>query len=51
MDTTYKFLASLAQSMGVIYFMGIFLAVVVYAMWPSNKERFEEAARMPLNED
>ncbi len=51
MDSTYKLLASFAQSMGVIYFMGIFLVVVAYALWPSNKARFDEAARMPLRED
>ena len=48
---TYKVLASFAQSMGVIYFMGIFLAVVTYALWPSNQARFDEAARTPLQED
>ena len=48
---TYKALASFAQSMGVIYFMGIFLAVVIYALWPSNQGRFDEAARTPLQED
>lgn len=51
MDSTYKLLASFAQSMGVIYFMAIFLVVVVYALWPANKARFDEAARMPLRED
>ncbi len=51
MDSTYRLLASFAQSAGVLYFMGIFAAVVVYALWPSNKSRFDEAARMPLRED
>ncbi|MGL5735761.1 MAG: cbb3-type cytochrome c oxidase subunit 3 [Beijerinckiaceae bacterium] len=35
----------------MIYFMAIFLAVVVYALWPSNAAKFDEAARMPLKED
>ena len=48
---TYRMLATFAQSMGVVYFMGIFLVVITYALWPSNKARFEDAARMPLNED
>lgn len=51
METTYQFLANFAQSVGVIYFMGLFLAIVAYAFWPSNKARFEEAARVPLRED
>ncbi|MGY4473393.1 cbb3-type cytochrome c oxidase subunit 3 [Bradyrhizobium sp. USDA 3364] len=32
-------------------FVGIFMAVVVYALWPSNKRRFDSAARMPLCRD
>ncbi len=28
-----------------------FLGVVVYALWPSKKKSFDEAARLPLNED
>lgn len=51
MHSTYNMLASIAQSVGVIYFMGIFMAVLVYALWPSNQARFDEAARMPLRED
>lgn len=51
MESTYQFLANVAQSVGVIYFMAIFLAVVAYALWPSNAAKFDEAARMPLKED
>jgi cbb3-type cytochrome oxidase subunit 3 len=25
--------------------------IVVYAFWPRNRPRFDEAARMPLSED
>ena len=32
-------------------FVGIFLAIVTYALWPRNKAAFDEAARMPLRED
>ncbi|PZA10624.1 cbb3-type cytochrome c oxidase subunit 3 [Rhodopseudomonas palustris] len=32
-------------------FMAIFVAIVVYALWPKNKEAFDDAARMPLRED
>ena len=32
-------------------FVAIFLAIVVYALWPRNKAAFDEAARMPLRED
>ena len=29
----------------------IFVVVLVYALWPSRKRQFDEAARMPLRED
>jgi cytochrome c oxidase cbb3-type subunit IV len=32
-------------------FVMIFLAISVYALWPGNREKFEDAARMPLRED
>jgi len=28
-----------------------FVGVVVFALWPSKKKSFDEAARLPLNED
>ena len=31
--------------------VGIFIAIVTYALWPRNKTAFDEAARMPLRED
>jgi cytochrome c oxidase cbb3-type subunit IV len=49
--TTYSFLAELAQSAGLLYFIGTFLAVCVYALWPRNKARFDKAAQMPLQDD
>jgi cytochrome c oxidase cbb3-type subunit IV len=32
-------------------FVGIFIAIVVYALRPRNKTMFDTAARMPLRED
>jgi cytochrome c oxidase cbb3-type subunit 4 len=40
----------LREAVTVISF-GAFLGVVVYAIHPRNKQRFEEAARLPLDED
>jgi cytochrome c oxidase cbb3-type subunit IV len=51
MSATYLALASFAQTWGLLYFVTVFVIVLVYALWPSRKERFEEAARMPLRED
>jgi len=51
MSETYRFLAEFAQTWGLLYFVAVFLAVVVYALAPSRKSQFEAAARMPLQED
>lgn len=51
MDQTYKFLAEIAQSVGLLYFVALFLAVAAYALWPSNRDKFDAAARMPLQDD
>ena len=32
-------------------FVGIFIAIVTYALWPRNKTDFDEAAKMPLREE
>jgi cytochrome c oxidase cbb3-type subunit IV len=32
-------------------FVAIFLGILAYALWPGNREKFDEAARMPLRED
>jgi cytochrome c oxidase cbb3-type subunit 4 len=51
MSDTYKALAEFAQTYGLVYFVVIFLIVLVYALWPSRKRQFDEAARIPLSED
>ncbi|SDQ84828.1 cbb3-type cytochrome c oxidase subunit 3 [Pseudovibrio sp. Tun.PSC04-5.I4] len=51
MDSTYTFLANFAQTGGLLYFVVIFAGVLVYALWPSNKERFDDASHVPLRED
>jgi cytochrome c oxidase cbb3-type subunit IV len=32
-------------------FVAIFLGILAYALWPGNRGKFDEAARMPLRED
>ncbi len=51
MQDTYLLLAHFAQTWGLAYFVLVFLAVLVYALRPSQRQRFEQAARMPLQED
>jgi cytochrome c oxidase cbb3-type subunit 4 len=51
MNSTYQALAEFAQTWGLLLFVIAFAAVVVYALWPSNKKKFDDAARAPLRED
>jgi cytochrome c oxidase cbb3-type subunit IV len=51
MDPTYRAVAEFAQTWGLAYFVFVFAVVTIYALWPSRKERFDEAARIPLRED
>lgn len=48
---TYESAAAFAQTSGLLYFVGVFAAVAIYAFWPRNRRRFDAAARMPLIED
>lgn len=47
----YETLSQFAQTGGLLIFIGLFGAVLVYALWPRNKAKFDAAARQPLDED
>jgi cytochrome c oxidase cbb3-type subunit IV len=49
--STYHTLANIAQTFGMLLFIGGFLLVVVYALLPRNRATFDAAARAPLHED
>ena len=51
MSQTYEFFAHLAQTWGLVYFFVLFIAVLVYALWPSRQKQFDESARIPLREE
>ena len=51
MNATYHALAEFAQTWGLAYFVAVFMVVLAYALWPSRKQQFEDAARTPLWED
>ena len=51
LDPTYRALAEFAQTWGLAYFVVVFMLVLLYALWPSRKKQFEDAARIPLRED
>jgi len=43
--------AHLAQTIGLVTLALCFAAAVVYALWPSNRQKFNSAARAPLEDD
>jgi cytochrome c oxidase cbb3-type subunit IV len=49
--TVQNFATDLVTTLWTPIFVGIFLAIVTYALWPRNKAAFDEAAKMPLRED
>ena len=51
MNETYKAVAEFAQTWGLAYFVILFALVLLYALWPSRQKQFDEAARIPLQED
>jgi cytochrome c oxidase cbb3-type subunit 4 len=51
LDPTYRAVAEFAQTWGLVYFIAVFALVLLYALWPSRKKQFDEAAHIPLRED
>jgi cytochrome c oxidase cbb3-type subunit 4 len=47
----YDQVASISQMLALLFFIGLFVVVLVYAFWPGNKKRFDEAAKLPLEGD
>ncbi len=39
------------RSLWSVWLMALFLAVVAYAMWPRNRKKFDEQARIPLEDE
>jgi cytochrome c oxidase cbb3-type subunit 4 len=48
---TYEQVASITQVAALLLFVALFIGVLIYAFWPGNKKRFEQAARVPLEKD
>ena len=47
----YEALSSFAQTGGLIYFVLMFAGALAYALWPSNKSKFKDAAQLPLSDE
>jgi len=49
--STYEILQNFVASFGLAYFGLIFVIVMAHALLPSKRGAFDEAARIPLQED
>ncbi|MFC2953650.1 cbb3-type cytochrome c oxidase subunit 3 [Marinicaulis aureus] len=47
----YEKLSSFAQTGGLILFIIAFVLVLIYALAPGNKKKFDEAKRIPLEDE
>ncbi len=48
---SYEQVASITQIAALLLFVALFIGVLIYAFWPGNKKRFDEAAQLPLEKD
>ncbi|MDH2385489.1 cbb3-type cytochrome c oxidase subunit 3 [Bradyrhizobium sp. CER78] len=51
MIVEHAFLVGFSKSFGLFYLVVLSVAVVLHAMRPSNKKRFDEAARSILRDE
>jgi cytochrome c oxidase cbb3-type subunit 4 len=49
--TVQNFTSEFVANFWTPIFVGIFLAIVTYALWPRNQAAFDEASKMPLREE
>lgn len=47
---SYDQIAHIVKMGGTVLFFAVFVIVIAYALWPSNRGRFERAARSPLED-
>ncbi len=48
---TYQDVSEFAGTYGLVYLFLLFIGMVIYALWPGNKKRFDAASKIPLRED
>jgi len=50
-DVSHETLVAFAKSYGLFYLMALSVGVLVYACWPSHKQKFDRAARSVLDDE
>ena len=49
--TAHNLVSDFVTTLWTPLFVAVFIAVVTYALWPRNRSKFDDAARIPLRED
>lgn len=47
----YETWRAVSGTVGLIIFVSLFAGVLIYALWPKNKAKFDHAARLPLEDE
>jgi cytochrome c oxidase cbb3-type subunit 4 len=47
----YESANTLSQIVALILFLALFVGVIVYVFWPGNRKKFDDASRLPLDDD
>lgn len=45
----YDTIATISQVLSLLMFIAMFAGVLIYAFWPANRSRFEQAQRRALD--
>jgi cytochrome c oxidase cbb3-type subunit 4 len=48
---TYETATQIAQTWGMGLLIVLFAGVVIYALWPANRDKFKRAAQTPLADE
>lgn len=51
MDLNHQTLVGFAKSWGLFYLIALAIGVLIYALWPSNRARFDRAKKSILDKD
>ena len=49
-EPTLNLISALVTTWWTPVFVGLFVAVLFYALWPRNRAAFDKAARLPLED-
>lgn len=47
---SYDTIAHVIKMGGTVAFFSLFLIAIIYALWPKNRDKFDQAARLPLTD-